>query len=148
MAKMNSKFKYMYDAAPASALIVKDHVAKTASFNGPAITLDKVGGYWNAEDPILADSTVAIAINVEAADKTTGDETYTIELEAGPVGFATSIKTGKVTVPGPGQYVILVDFDTLKAQKPDVAAIRLAATLAGTTPSITAHAWIAGKIIR
>ncbi|ARK07409.1 hypothetical protein LAV_00009 [Sphingobium phage Lacusarx] len=148
MAKMNSKFKYMYDAAPASALIVKDHVAKTASFNGPALVLDKVLGYWNDADPILADSTVAIAINVEAADTTTGDETYELELEAGPVGFATSVKTHKVTVTGPGQYVVLVDFDTLKAMKADVAAIRIAATLAGTTPSLTAHAWIAGAIIR
>lgn len=148
MAKMKSKFKYMFDAAPESALITKDHVAKTASFTGNVLVLDKVGGYWNAATNELADSTFAIAINVEAVDHTTGDETYTIDLEAGPVGFATSVKTGRVTVNGTGQYVILVDFDTLQAMKADIGAIRLSATLAGTTPSITAHAWVAGAILR
>jgi hypothetical protein len=147
MAKMNTKFRYMYDAAPASALLPKDHAAKTASFNGSAIVLDTVGGYWNAADPILADTTFAIAVNVENVDRTTGDETYTLEVEFGPVGFASSVKTHKLVVTKPGQYVILVDAETVKAMKSDVAAMRIAATLDGTTPSITAHAWIAGRII-
>lgn len=148
MAKMNSKFKYMYDAAPASELIAKDGVAKTATFNGTAIALDKLNGYWaHNNNGILADDVFAIAVNVAALDATTGDETYTIELEAGPVGFATSIKTSKLTVSAPGQYAILVDMDTIKAMKADVGAIRLAVTLAGTTPSITLNAWIAGAII-
>jgi len=148
MAKMNSKFKYMYDAAPASALIVKDHAAKTASFDGPAVVLDKVLGYWNVADPILADSTVAIAINVEEVETSTGDETYELALEVGPEGFATSVTTHTVTVTGPGQYVMLVDFDTIKAMKDDAAAVRIAGTLGGTTPSIKLHAWFAGAIIR
>ena len=148
MAKMNSKFKYMYDADASVSLIAKDHAAKTATFNGTALALDKVLGYWNTSSNELADSTFAIAINVEETDEGTGDETYVIELEAGPSGFATSIKTGKVTVNGPGQYVIPVDIDTLKAQKSDIAAIRLAVTIGGTTPSIKLHAWNAGAIIR
>lgn len=148
MAKLNSKFRYMYDADPSVALVAKDHAAKTATFNGTAITLDKVLGYWNAGSENLADHTFPIVINVEAIDKTTGDETYTIDLEVGPVGFATSVKTGKVTVTGAGQYVILVDVPTLVAMKSDAAAIRLAYTLAGTTPSITSHAFIGGAILR
>ena len=33
MAKMNSKFKYMYDAAPAVALEAKGSEARTATFD-------------------------------------------------------------------------------------------------------------------
>lgn len=146
MAKLKGKLKYMYDAAPASALIAKDGIAKTASFNGTAITLDELDGYWNNAAE-LADDVFAIAVNVTALDTGNADETYTIELEFGPVGFGTSIKTSKLTIPAIGQYVILVDADTLRKMKANGAAIRLAATLAGTTPSITLHAWIAGHVI-
>jgi hypothetical protein len=144
MSKMKSKFKYMYDAAPASELIAKDGVAKTASFDGTAKVLDVLEGYWTAGE--LADDVFAVAINVTAVDLA-ADETYVLELEAGPVGFATSVVVGKVTIAGTGQYVILVDADTVKAQKADAAAIRLAGTIGGTTPSITLHAWIAGRIV-
>lgn len=146
MAKLKGHLKYMFDAAPASQLIVKDGVAKTASFNGPSIVLDELDGYWNTAGE-LADDTFAIAVNVTALDKTTGDEAYDVVLEFGPVGYATSIKTGKLTISSTGQYVILVDADTLRKQKADGAAIRLVLTAAGTTPSITLHAWIAGHII-
>lgn len=149
MAKMNSKYKYMYDAAPASELLAKDHAAKTATFNAPALTLDKVLGYWNkANNGVLADTTFAVVVNVEAVDRTTGDETYAIELEFGPAGFGSSVKPYKLNVSAAGQYVILVDIDTVKAMKADTAAMRLAFTLGGTTPSITAHAFVAGAIIR
>lgn len=146
MAKLKGKLKYMYDAAPASELIAKDGVAKTATFNGTAIVLDELEGYWNTLGE-LADDVFAIPVNVTALDTGNADETYTIELEFGPVGFATSIKTGKLTVSATGQYVILVDADTLRKQKANGAAIRLAVTIAGTTPSITLHAWLAGHVI-
>jgi hypothetical protein len=150
MAKMNSKFKYMYDAAPASALARKDHSARTGSFNGDALVLDKLDGYWTekAKGGILADTTFAVAINVENIDTTNGDESYKLELEFGPVGFASGVKPYSVIVKAPGQYVMLVDADTVKALKADVGAMRLVGTLGGTTPSITLHAWIAGAILR
>lgn len=146
MSKLKSKFRYMYDAAPASTLVAKDAVAKTASFNGSAIVLDELNGYWNNAGE-LADAVFAVAVNVTAMDTTTGDEAYTVELEFGPAGFATSVKSHKLTITKTGQYVILVDVDTLRAMKADGAAIRLAGTLAGTTPSITLHAWLAGSVI-
>lgn len=246
MAKMNSNFKYMFDAAPSITLIAKDGVAKTENFNGTPIVLDEVDGYWNSGE--LADQTFAVVVNVTAltksarratmtfasvvatdtftlsdgvnskvftavdadpviedgeflvgADNTAtaanaaaaiqaafvaGDiaisatsalavitltntlgtggtiteaettitttafagnnESYTLELEAGPVGFATSIKPGVLTISEIGQYVILVDLDTIRAMKSDAASIRLVGTLAGVAPSITAHSWIAG----
>lgn len=146
MAKFNSKFKYMYDAAPEIALVTKDHVAKTASFNGTVYALETLNGYWNVP-AILADEAFAVVFHVEALDQTTGDEVYTVELEFGPIGFATSIKPFKAVVTKPGQYAFLVDIDTIVALKADVAAMRLAVTLAGTTPSVTLYAFIAGQII-
>jgi hypothetical protein len=148
MAKMNSQFKYMYDAAPSIALVAKDHAEHAGSFNGVAIVLDKLGGYWNTPDArSLADTTFAVVVNVEAIDTTTGDETYVAEIEFGPLGFATSVKPNRVEIKGPGQYVMLVDADTVAFMKQDVAAMRLAVTAAGTTPKIKLHAFIGGRII-
>jgi len=146
MAKMNTKYRYMLDNAPASTLLPKGAAAKTASFNGAALKLDTVLGYWN--DPhYLADTVFTIAINVDKIDATTGDEAYDLALEFGNAGFAKSVKTHTVKVTGPGQYVMIVDAETVMAMLKDVEAVRIAATLAGTTPSITAYAWIAGRPI-
>jgi hypothetical protein len=146
MSKLNSRFRYMYDAAPAAALLPKDGVAKTASFDGPTITLDKLNGFWNVPS-IAADTVFPVAINVTALDKTTGDETYTLELEFGTAGFAQTVRTHVLAVKATGQLVALVDIDTVTAllgARP--AVLRLKGTLAGTTPSITAHAFLAGNI--
>lgn len=146
MAKLKSNFKYMLDAAPAITFRDAAAAAFTADGNTAAITLDEVGGYWNTNE--LADSTFAVVINVSALDETTGDETYKINLEAGPVGFASSVVVGTVTVTETGQHVILVDVDTIRKSKADAAALRLAVDVAGTTPSIDFVAFIGGAIIR
>lgn len=148
MAKMNSKFKYMFDAAPSVALVAAGTAAQTATFNGTTIALDKLDGYWNTEGE-LADQTFAVAINVTDVDTVTGDETYTLELQFGDdAAFTNSVKTHSAVVTGPGQYVFLVDIDTVTALLDDASHMRLAGTLAGTTPSITLVSWIAGGIIR
>lgn len=146
MAKMNSKFKYMLDAAPSITFRNGAAAALTATANTNAIALDQLDGYWNTQGE-LADTTFAIVVNVNAID-TTSDETYLLELEAGPVGFGSSIKTHRLPVNKTGQYVMLVDIDTIKHMKADVAALRIAATLGGTTPSLDFTAFIAGAIIR
>ncbi len=146
MAKMNSKFKYMYDAAPASQLIAKDGVAKTATFNSTVKALDLVDGHWNTTE--LADQTFAVVVNVASVDATTGDETYTVELEFGDADFAPAQKTHKMVVTKPGQYVFLVDLDTVRALVATAVNMRVAVTLAGTTPIIVLNAYIAGAIIR
>jgi len=147
MSKMNSNFKYMLDAAPSITFRDAAAAALTADANTNAITLDELGGYWNASNE-LADSTFAVVINVSALDETTGDETYVINLVAGPVGFATSLVVGTVTVSETGQYAILVDVDTIRKQKANAAALRLAVDVSGTTPSIDFVAFIGGAIIR
>lgn len=148
MAKFNSKFKYMYDAAAPSALIVKDGVAHTASFNGNTIIMPAVQGWWN-QPQYPADYAFAVAVNVDALDFTTGDETYTVELEWGTKtgDFTNSIKTHKAVLKATGQIAFLVDMDTVLALKPDAFSVRLAMTLAGTTPIATLYGWLAGQII-
>lgn len=147
MAKMNSKFKYMYDAAPSVALEAKGGAARTATFDGEALELDQLNGYWNSNE--LADQTFAVAVNIDALDVAEGDETYALELEFGDdAAFTNSVKTHTVAVGGTGQVVFLVDIDTVRAMLDTAAFVRLAGTLGGTTPSITFHAFIAGAIIR
>jgi len=148
MSKLGSKFRYMYDAAPQAALLANDGVAITATGNGPTHVLDHLGGYWNTSGE-LADNVFAVAVNVDAIDTTTGDETYTVELEFGSAGYAQSVKPHKATIKGPGQYVFLVDIQTIQQSLGANALneFRVVLTLAGTTPSITAKAFLAGQVI-
>ncbi len=147
MAKMNSKTKYMLDAAPSITFRAPGLTTLTADTASDAITLDALDGYWNTAGE-LADTTFAIVIHVTSLDFTTGDETYDISLEAGPVGFASSIKPQVIRVPAVGQYVMLVDIDTIKKLKATTEALRLALDVSGTTPIIAYNAYIAGAIIR
>jgi len=243
---MNSKHRYMFDAAPSVSLLTQGDAAKVATFTGPAVILDQVEGYWNANE--LADQSFAVVLNVTALTKSAltatmtfasviatdtfslsdgvdtvvftavasgavianhefnvggsntitaanaaaaiqfayaaGDiavsatsalavitltnhlgtggsiteaettittttyagnnESYVLDLEAGPVGFGSTLKVGRLTISEAGQYVILADLDTIRKMKSDTAAIRLVGTLAGVSPSITAYSWIAG----
>lgn len=146
MTKMNSNFKYMLDAAPSITFRDGAAAAITADTNTSAITLDQLDGYWTSGE--LADQTFAVVVNVESLDEVTGDETYVLNLVAGPVGFATSVNVGTITVTETGQHVFLVDLDTVKKSKSDAAALRIAVDVGGTTPSIKFTAFIAGAIIR
>jgi hypothetical protein len=148
MGKFNSAFKYMYDAAPESALVPKDHAAHVASFIGAAVALPQVQGWWNQPQYPAAD-VFAIAVNVEALDHTTGDETYALAIEFGTdASFATKVVSHTLTPKKPGQLAALVDMDTIVNQLGAAPTfVRVNATLAGTTPSLTLHSWLAGAII-
>jgi hypothetical protein len=147
MSKLGTKFRYMYDADPSAALRAKGQADIVATAAQPALALDKVGGYWNTLGE-LADSTFAVVVNVTLVDP---DGTYDIELQAGPVGFATNKVIGALRgVTATGQYVLLVDAITLKALKSDAAAIRLNAVVTDTdgaganVPGINFYSWITG----
>jgi hypothetical protein len=140
----------MYDAAPAASLRDKGGADITASGALAGLTLDTLGGYWNNGE--LADQTLAVVVNVTEIDNVTG--TYDINLEAGPVGFATAKVVGSLKgVTEATQHVILLDMDTVRALKADAAAIRLNVTANDTdgagagVPSINFYAFIA-PIIR
>jgi hypothetical protein len=148
MGKFNSAYKYMYDAAPEVALVPKDHAAHAASFAGAAVALPQVQGWWN-QPQYPAANVFAIAVNVEALDHTTGDETYSLAIEFGTDGtFGTKVVSHTLAAKKPGQLAALVDMDTIVALLGAApTAVRVNATLAGTTPSITLHAWLAGSIV-
>lgn len=145
MSFLNTKFQYMYDAAPAVSLRAKTDAQLTATAAGAALALDQVEGYWNNGE--LADKTFAVVVNVTAVDP---DGTYDIELQGGPAGFASNKVLGALKgITTPGQYVLLVDVKTAVALKADLAAIRLNTVITDTdgaganVPGITFHAWLA-----
>lgn len=77
MAHMNTKFQYMYDAAPSVSLWAADAAAKTASFtDAGAITLDVLEGYWNTQGE-LADKTLAVIVNINAVNASARTATMT-----------------------------------------------------------------------
>ena len=133
MAKMNTSHRYIFDAAPATLFRGRQLATITATGNSDVVTLDQVLGYWTDTNE-LADETLAVVINVESFDVSDADETYVLTLEAGPVGFGSAVTIGTITVAATGQHVILVDVPTLKLQGVTLAALRVKATLGGTTP--------------
>ncbi|UIS25207.1 putative minor capsid protein [Erythrobacter phage vB_EliS-L02] len=148
MAKMNSKFKYMLDAAPAITLRAKSAAAITATADSAVYALEQLDGYWNTEEE-LADQTFAVVVNVDALDTANADETYVLTLVFGDdAAFSNSVTTHTLTLAGTGQHVFLVDFDTVRALLSDATHMKITATLGGTTPSLDYHAFIAGAIIR
>lgn len=144
MAKLNSKFKHMYDAAPSVALIAKDGVAKTASFTGPAYALDKLDGYWNDAGE-LADMLLTVVTNVAAVDRGAGDEAYGLTIEASAdAAFTAPVEVASIApdVLATGQLVAILDMDTVLAAVPGVSYLRVKGTLAGVAPSIELYSWI------
>lgn len=76
MAKMNSPFKYMFDAAPSVRLIARDLTPKVASFNSAAVALDKLEGHWTSGE--LADQTFAVVVNVTDLNVSASVGTFTL----------------------------------------------------------------------
>lgn len=148
MAIMKSKFKYMLDEAPSITLRAKSAAAITSTANSTVYALDQLDGYWNNQEE-LADQTFAVVVNVDALDFADDDETYTLTLVFGnDASFTANVTTHTLAVTSTGQHVLLVDLDTVRMLLPDATHMRITATLAGTTPSLDYHAYIAGQIIR
>lgn len=76
MAKMNSKFKYMFDAAPSVRLIERNGTPQVASFNSAAVALDKLEGHWTSNE--LADQTFALVVNVTDIESSPSTGTFTL----------------------------------------------------------------------
>lgn len=144
MAQMHSKFQYMYDAAASVSLRAKSAAALTSDTTLTALTLDALEGYWNTNNE-LADKTFAVVVNVSALT-TGGGETYKLDLQAGPVGFGSNVVIASLpSITATGQYVMLVDVQTVKALKSDAAAIRLVLDVgASGSPSIDFYSWVSG----
>lgn len=120
-------------------LQLHDGTAKTATGVGSAAYYDT--GDANNRFPAVA------VINVSAGDFTTGDETYDCVIEGSTdSAFTTPHELGSMKLLGSGttvptgRYTILIDNVQAGVQ---YRYIRFKATLAGTTPSLTAIVYLA-----
>jgi hypothetical protein len=134
--KMNSRFRQMFDAAAGTLFRGRTDVDVLATADSAVVTLDKLTGYWTDGNE-LADQLLPVIVNALKVDRTTGDETYKIEVVTN-----NGIVVGTAKITGVGQYVILVDADTLHLSDPTATSIKLTATLAGTTPILNYAAWL------
>lgn len=92
---------------------------------------------------VLKAGTFKVVFVVTALDKTTGDETYTLSVETdAATSFGSPATVGSVTVTATGTFEVLLSADGIAKLDSTAAAIRVKATLAGTSPSITYGAFV------
>jgi hypothetical protein len=134
--KMNSRFRQMYDAATDTLFRGRTQPDVTATADSAVLNLDKLTGYWT-DGTELADQLFPVIVNALKVDHTTGDETYKIDVVTN-----NGVVVGTAKIVGVGQYVILVDGETLHLSDPTATSIKLTATLGGTTPILNYAAWL------
>lgn len=136
-----SEVNHIYDAA--NAFRAPGLAAVTASGVIGSVALDKmVNVRPSSQRGELGASKYKVVIAVESL--ATGGaiaETYTFSLDTGEAGAAaTAVES--VAVTEAGQYVMLIDADTLAKIDPDHEVLELNLTVAGTAPSIRFAAWL------
>ncbi len=136
-----SKVTYIYDddnsfQAPG---VAGDNTTKIVG----VLPLDKLTGARGDMRNKLGAQTYAIVIAVSASDDGDADETYVFDAQVGAVG-SPSTKVGEFAVPrgSVGQFVMMLDANTIEALDADHAEIELNVTIGGATPLITFGAWL------
>ena len=111
-----------------SRLLMQDTVTKTASYNTPA--LDLGAGYA----PGGPGQGVSAVLAVVSRDISSGDETYGFVLQESPdnVTFSPAGAAASVTAAG-----VMLARGVIRTR-----FVRLALSVAGTTPSIVFKAWL------
>lgn len=134
MSIKTSKVRFNIDAA--NFLRDEAQGAITASTNTGSKPLGALDSEWAAGELAMPQQ-VAVVLFVDTLDKTTGDETYKFEVEvASSDTFADKKVVATLDVGSVGVKEILVAKETVLDKLPTAAHIRVAATLAGTTPSV------------
>lgn len=133
---MNSAVNYIYDEA--TAFRKPTDAAITASADSTAIALDRMTNHTGAYADKLGNQVYTVVLVVTALDTGTGDETYAVQVETDG-GAAVS---QAVTVTAVGTHVFHIDRDTIDLADSDAASLNIAATLGGTTPSLSYYAWM------
>jgi hypothetical protein len=141
-----SAVNYIYD----SDLSFRDPSAVAITANGAtlvgAIPLDKLDKARGDQRDKLGAQAYALVIAVSASDTLDGDETYVFTVQIGATGAAAQLVATIPVTGALGQYVILLDAETLEKQDADHAEIELNLTIddgAANTASITFGAWLA-----
>ena len=84
-----------------------------------------------------------VALNVTVLDTADADETYVISAEVDTAsGFASAVQVGTLTVTAVGSYEIPLSSKWVTNLEAAADFIRVVATLAGTTPSLTYGAFL------
>lgn len=144
--RVESKYRFIFDADASVTLRGPLAVALTATGADAAVDLGvNKDAYWS--DKKLPDEVYYVAFNVSAADRTTGDETYSLALQLCSDAAGANPVTVAVlpAITAPGIYVLPVDARTAEAiygtaNVPTHA--RVNATLAGTTPILSYTAYL------
>lgn len=142
MPMMNGQGRRIPDFDP--SVLLRDPAAAniTATTAGTALTLNRLTqAYWdNSELPL---GSFGVAFHVHTIDRTTGDETYTFEVQvASDSAFTTPVTVA--TLPGVvsrGYFELHLDGETLQDYTTG-AWIRVRAVLGGTTPILGYGAWL------
>ncbi len=132
-----SAINYIYDDD--TAFRAPGSVAVTANA-ATVLPLDKLDKSRGDQLNKLGAQAYAVVIAISAL--TTVDETYVFTLNVGDTGAGGTTAVGAVTVTGTGQWVVLLDAETIEKLDADHAEIELDLVVAGSNPSITFAAWL------
>lgn len=142
MANMNSKVKFQVDKEASVTLRAASAASITATTAETGKTLNNGGAYWNSN--VTPYQVLAVNILVKTIDRTTGDETYTINVEFSDVVGGTYVEVARLTgITATGVYTILLDVDTAKKFSASAGFVRVNAVLGGTTPILDYDAYLA-----
>lgn len=88
--------------------------------------------------------TFAVAINVEAFDVANADETYVFSVVGQDSAGSNDVTLATLgAIAETGEHLVLIDAETaVKLAGASTKKLKLTATLAGTTPSLTYSAWV------
>lgn len=134
-----SRSRYQYDAA--LALQAYNSAAVTADAASNSIALQR--NVHHSLPAGISYGQFAVVLDVQALDKTTGDETYVVNVEVGTdATFGTKATAHSFTVTGLGCVHAILDTQTIEKLLPNAKFIRTAVDVGGTTPSITYASYV------
>jgi hypothetical protein len=139
-----SAVRHQYDAS--LALQAPGSVAITATAPTSALDLYEItGSPYGALNGLNGLGSFDLVLYVGALDHTTGDETYTVQIEvADEAASWTVVESFLLATAQIGEVLAFpLQPATLAAFAGDAAQIRLNVVLAGTTPSLTYWAFLA-----
>lgn len=143
MSVKASKNRFSIDAETVLQAEASSPITATAGSTN-TLSLDALSAYWNSGDLAMKHQ-FAIIMHVTAIDTGDGDETYVVGPQVDSVAaFSDSpVSLSTKTITSTGRYEFVVTREEVEAADANGAFIRLLATLGGTTPSLTYHAYVA-----
>jgi hypothetical protein len=105
----------------------------TAATNSGAYVLPRDDSYWGFD--IITDHEMAVVIEVESVDTTTGDETYTFSVvvdDSAAFSSASTIVSKAFTAAG--TYVLPITREQINKADSTATHLRVQLAVAGTTP--------------